>query len=145
MTRNEQITKSEVGQLHRFRLVEEDDIFRLQITMDHMQLVAVGYRINDLNHQQKRLWNINIIITTLSLEPSSLRLRASERQQSSLAGYTVPNKQKFGVYKHHNTLYSKYLSALLSLYVKKHKNFYNVKICINKQSSSIQQCFTCDE
>jgi len=49
MAGNEQITEPKVGQLYHLRLIEEDHILRLQITVNHVQLMTVGYCTHNLH------------------------------------------------------------------------------------------------
>ena len=52
MAGNEEITEAKVSQLHCVGLVEEDDVFRLQVTVDNMQLMTVRYGTHNLNHKK---------------------------------------------------------------------------------------------
>jgi len=52
VARNEEVTEAKVSQLHRVGLVEEDDVFRLQVTVDNMQLMTVRYGTHNLNHKK---------------------------------------------------------------------------------------------
>lgn len=55
MTGHKTVTESEIGQLDLLRLVEEDDVFRFEISVDDVKLMAVTDGINNL--QTYRLIN----------------------------------------------------------------------------------------
>ena len=50
MARNEQITEAKVSQLYCLGFVEEDDVLRLQVAVNNVQLVTVCYCTDNLHH-----------------------------------------------------------------------------------------------